>query len=302
MPADKDFNHLSYDKHDKNCHDYAIGGKKENVAKTWFNDNTVGAWIHKCMHSLLDPLLDVFPDASWLTVGDGRYGSDAHYIQNKGLNVLATDISEALLKEGKEAGYIKEYKKENAESLSFSDREFDFVLCKDAYHHFPRPMIALYEMLRVAKKGAVLIEPNDDYVSSFFVEVLFRNFKGLIKIALGKKVIKHSYEDVGNYCYTISKREIEKVALGMNFKAVAFKGIHSYYIKGVEYEEVTNNGKLFKKVKRRIALYNLLTRLKLQQHSVLTAIIFKETINPELKKALNNIGYEIIILPDNPYG
>lgn len=39
------------------------------------------------------------------------------------------------------------------------DDAFDYVLCKDSYHHMPRPMIALYQMLRVARRAVVLIEP-----------------------------------------------------------------------------------------------------------------------------------------------
>lgn len=53
------------------------------------------------------------------------------------------------------------YSVENAESLSFRDNEFEVAFCKEAYHHFPRPFLALYEMLRVASKAVVLAEPND---------------------------------------------------------------------------------------------------------------------------------------------
>ena len=54
---------------------------------------------------------------------------------------LVTDISSNLLKEAKDIGYISKYKQENAESLSFQDDEFDYVFCKESYHHFPRPMM-----------------------------------------------------------------------------------------------------------------------------------------------------------------
>jgi hypothetical protein len=70
------------------------------------------------------------PQARWLTVGDGRYGNDAKYISNKGGHALASDISDCLLKEAKDIGYIAEYKKENAEALSFQDAEFDYVLAE----------------------------------------------------------------------------------------------------------------------------------------------------------------------------
>lgn len=301
MGINKEFDKLSYERHDKHLYIYAHNGEEEKLAKTWLNEHTVDSWCHERVYSLLDPLIEVFPEAKWLTVGDGRYGSDAHYIKNKGAMVLATDISEALLREGKEIGYIEDYRKENAESLSFPDRVFDFVFCKEAYHHFPRPMIALYEMLRVAKKGIVLIEPNDNYGVSSFIKVLYRNFKDLIKVILGRKVNKHNFEGLGNYCYTINKREIEKVALGMNFKVVAFKGINVYYLKGGEYEKATNDSKLLKKVKRRIANLDLLTRLGCQEHSMLAAVIFKENISLEINKALITGGYEVIVLPCNPY-
>lgn len=194
---------------------------------------------------------------------NSNYDADG-LARKKAKTWLNSDISDVLLKEAKEIGYIDAYSQENAENLSFADREFDFALCKEAYHHFPRPMIALYEMLRVTKKGVVLIEPTDEYWASSFIEVLVMNIKNFIKIILGKKVVRHNYEEVGNYIYSISPREIEKVAVAMNFKAVAFKGINDYYQPGVEYEKATNNSKLFKKIKRKISLQNWQCRLKLK--------------------------------------
>ena len=301
MPRKKNFNQISYQTHEKHFCEYACGGKKAKHSKTWFEDDTVDAWRHKRMYKSLDPLLKAFPTASWLTVGDGRFGKDAHYIQEMGVKVLATDISDILLKEAKEIGYIDDYSKENAEALSFSDEEYDFVFCKESYHHFPRPMIALYEMLRVAKTGIVLIEPNDQYVASTFMNVLFTNFKDFIKNVLYKNNMKHGFEQSGNYIYSISKREIEKVALGMNFKAVAFKGTEDHYLEGVEYEKATKSSKLFNKVKLVIGLFDLLTKLKLKQSGLLTAIIFKEELQPPLKENLLSDGYEVIVLPENPY-
>ncbi|MEZ5593447.1 MAG: class I SAM-dependent methyltransferase [Gammaproteobacteria bacterium] len=138
--------------------------EKAAQAKTWFVKDTVDAWRHLRMYQTIDPILEVDPQSKWLTVGDGRYGKDAKYIIEKGSDALATDISEYLLMEAKNIGYINKYKLENAELLSFQDSMFDYVLCKESYHHFPRPMVALYEMLRVTKKGVFLIEPNDAYV------------------------------------------------------------------------------------------------------------------------------------------
>jgi len=301
MANKKSFILKRYSEEKTGFQDYAYGGKKEKLAKTWFDKDTIDAWRHKRMYLLLNPLLIAYPRATWLTVGDGRYGKDANYIRSKGIKVLASDISDDLLKEGKEIGYIDDYSKQNAENLTFPDEEFDFVFCKEAYHHFPRPMTALYEMLRVAKKAVIMIEPVDRFIFSTFYEVLFHNIKNLLKIILHKKIIKHNFEEIGNYIYTISNREIEKVALGMNLSTVAFKGINDLYIEGVEYQKALPNNKLFKKIKRKIFIDDTLSMLKLRKHSLSSFIIFKTPPNIKIKSNMKSQGYKIIDLPENPY-
>ena len=205
------------------------------------------------------------------------------------------------LKEAKEFGYIEAYSKENAESLSFEDNKFDFAFCKESYHHFPRPMIALYEMLRVVRSGIVLIEPSDSYINSSVFETPLRNLKNIVKLRTRKRSMKHDFEESGNYLYRISRREIEKVALGLNLKTVAFKGINDYYTKGVETEKVSDNTRLFKKVRVLIVLQNILSKLRLLQYGLLATIIFKDEVDRDLRKKLLVHGYQIIDLPKNPY-
>lgn len=301
MSQDEDFNQLSYRSHEKQYCNLTCDDKHKKNANTIFEIGTIDTWRHLRMYKPLDSLLTAYPNAKWLTVGDGRYGTDAHYIQEKGLKVLATDISDILLKEGQKIGFIDDYKKENAESLSFANEQFDFVLCKESYHHFPRPMIALYEMLRVAKKGVVLIEPYDRYTAPNFLEVLFTKCFDLVKIILHKNNIRHDFEVSGNYVYGISKREIEKVALGMNYKVVAFNGVSDYYVKGVENEKTSRTNKLFIKVKTVLFFKNLLVNLKLKQHSLLIAVIYKKDPPLTVKETLSKDGYEVITLPENPY-
>ena len=170
----QNFQEKSYERHSEHFKEYCTGGAKEKHAKTWFEKDTVDAWRHQRMYQILDPILKV-KSSKWLTVGDGRYGKDAKYIIDNGCEALATDISDALLQEAKNIGYINEFKKENSESLSFDDSKFDYVFCKESYHHFPRPMLALYEMLRVASKGVILIEPNDRYINNSVSDIFFQN-------------------------------------------------------------------------------------------------------------------------------
>lgn len=262
------------------------------------------------MYQQLSSLLTAYPKAKWLTVGDGRYGTDAHYLTRFGANVIASDINETCLKEAKENGFIIDYKVENAENLSFEDRQFDFVLCKESYHHFPRPMVALYEMLRVADQGVILIEPNDQAVlepyrmkvrsSAFWF--LF-SFKQWLKKKIGKQkaVFQNRYEPIGNYVYSISRREIEKVALGLNLDAMAIKGMNDFYLEGVEYEEVLNNGPLFQQVKKHIEELDKTCSRKPEHYGLLVAIIFKKLPSARCLDLLHQNQFDVTVLEKNPY-
>lgn len=262
------------------------------------------------MYDSLKPLILGHPKATWLTLGDGRFGSDAHYLESYGLDVLATDISTTKLEIGLKDGFIKKFQHENAEKLSFSDDSFDFVLCKESYHHFPRPAIALYEMIRVAKMGIVLIEPNDPTIRTHShnrvipsLYQLWLSIKNEIKIGLGKEPYypPANYEVSGNYVYTISPRELEKVALGINLPTLAFKEQDDSYVKGIESESVSENGKLFRQIKKNIKNAERKSRLGLKHYGLLTSIIFKQPIDIKLGDLLKTHGYSIKELERNPY-
>jgi ubiquinone/menaquinone biosynthesis C-methylase UbiE len=215
----------SYRAHDEHLSSHLRDDGLRRRAETWMQTDTVDHWRHARMLDSLDPLLHCYPDSRWLTVGDGRWGSDARYILDRGSRALATDIGGSLLKEGKERGYIPEYEVQNAEHLTYEDSAFDFVLCKESYHHFPRPALALYEMLRVARRAVVLIEPQDEYPG-----LPLRGLKILIKRMTGRRFQTgyDSFEEVGNYVYTISKRELTKVALGLDLTHIAFRSLNFF--------------------------------------------------------------------------
>jgi len=53
----------------------------------------------------------------------------------------------------------------NAEAMGFPDNSFDLVLVQDGLHHLPRPMLGYTEMLRVARRAAIVIEPHAGLVA-----------------------------------------------------------------------------------------------------------------------------------------
>lgn len=297
----------SYRLHEKHFDQYGKGGARAQIAQGWFQQDTIDAQQALTRHRISDPMLEAYPGADWVTVGDGRYGADAHYLSTRGANALATDIADTLLIEGKEMGLIAAYSKENAEALSFEDLSFDFVLCKESYHHFPRPIKALYEMLRVSRKGVILLEPADPYVYENVLQALFRglllalNATGIFKILLGRSVKKHTYEEVGNYVYKVSVREMEKIALGLNYPCLAWKSVNIFHAPGTDKVSATRFSMKRLYVQIMTGLLNLLSSLRIAPPQLYSIIIWKEMPNEACIAALKKAGYRLNKLPRNPY-
>lgn len=291
----------SHQSHEAHYRQFATGGENARHARAWLDWGTVDAWRHLRMYQTLDPLLQAEPESRWVTVGDGRFGNDAHYLLSKGISALATDISDLLLREAAALGHIREFRRENAEALSFSDREFDFVLCKESLHHFPRPMLGLYEMVRVARRGVILIEPNDRFLHEHFVKAFFRNLIEFGKRVLGRQDERHGFEVSGNYAYNITPREVEKTALGMNLPAVAFKGFNDLFFPDLDQECVVDQGPRKRALDRGLQRANFLRRLGILEYGMFTSIIFTCPPTLDCLKALAAAGFEIRSLPENPY-
>ncbi len=277
--------------------------QKNKVAKTWFDTETLDAWRHARMRSPLLSILKADPNASWLTIGDGRFGTDGNFLIRSGAkNVHCTDISDTLLRVGHEKKFITSFSAENAEHLSFADQSFDYVYCKESFHHFARPYAALYEMYRVAKKGVILTEPRDTSIDKEPLELL----KDLVKTLMRKKIKSaHPSEAIGNYIYSVSEKELEKAALGLDSTVMATIGCNDAYREGVEFismhstepQDVTMRNAIFSDIRR----LDFLCKLGLKKSTLLSAIIFKQPPSELLLSAMGGGGWSIHHLPKNPY-
>jgi len=256
--------------------------------ESWFREDTAGFWRYARMMEPIFQCMLYAREDTWLTIGDGHYGIDSIKMKMRGYkHVVPTDITGVLLKIAKERGLIDDYRLENAEKLSFDDESFDYVLCKESYHHFPRPMLALYEMLRVARKAVVLIEPQDQHADH--------------PLTAGRPIA--GYESIGNYIYTLSRRELEKVALGLDLPALATKNIYDIYFDGVEYLKASEDEPQFVDLANRIAAAEEACRNLQQKANVLMAVIFKERPSMEVVQSFLAVGngWEITSFPGNPY-
>lgn len=76
----------------------------------------------------------------------------------KNLEFVGVDISKSMIKLSKMRLSNKKmnFLSMSADNLEFPNETFDFILCKDAFHHFKNPVKVLKEMFRVLKKKGVI--------------------------------------------------------------------------------------------------------------------------------------------------
>jgi SAM-dependent methyltransferase len=95
------------------------------------------------------------------------------------------------------------YRKENMEKISFKNNSFDLVFVKEAIHHVPRPVLALYELLRVSKKAVIFIEPKETFLGNI-----------LEKLKLTSRYEKNQVRNIkfrDNFVYRWRENEIVKI-------------------------------------------------------------------------------------------
>jgi SAM-dependent methyltransferase len=121
---------------------------------------------------------------------------------------------------------------QDAESTTFADGEFDFVVVHNGLHHCYSPHRAIIEMYRVARRGIILFEPYDNWVTRLGV-----------RLNVGQEY-EHAavyYNDmqfggvrnsaIPNYVYRVTRREIEKtIRCGNPCLRPAFRFFHQIRI------------------------------------------------------------------------
>lgn len=281
------YNDNSYQKHK----DFIENSDQEKYLSEVYDENNPIYHYNLSFFNQLLPLLT--KKSKWLTVGDYN-GIDAIFLKKNGAHVTASDLTATILEtKVLSKGLIDACSAQNVENLSFANNEFDFVCCKEAYHHFPRPPIGFYEMLRVAKNGVIILEPSD--INIGFPPLMFlRNIIDRFNVNTLRKFWKnqYSYEVVGNFVYKVSFREFEKMAVALDLPAIAVKGFNS---------AMTNRWENKNKQNRKIRFLDFLCKLSVLPYQHLAIIVFKSKPDSELKNNLTSNGYRVYDLPKNPY-
>jgi ubiquinone/menaquinone biosynthesis C-methylase UbiE len=275
------------DLHINHLHDFLQDSTQSSLYETWWDATTVNHWRHT---SLMSPVLEVLSDLKsfrWLTIGDGA-GMDAWRLINAGfINTVASDLTDSILVETHKRGHIKEYAAINAERIQLEDDSFDFVLCKETLHHMSSPFKAMHECLRVAKFAVVMIEPQDP----------------MIDLPINPQYDVPGYEEVGNYVYTFSKREIQKFAFGLNLLGVATKGQTDAYISGCEYAHCLPDDHIWIATQKMIQDHEVQISQGISKASYIQSIIFKKAIGADIFNTLSQAfpHWNFVRTDTNPY-
>jgi ubiquinone/menaquinone biosynthesis C-methylase UbiE len=273
--------------HQEHWSNFMVDSHRRCLYDSWWIPGTVNYWRHTQLMAPALQLLQGMKNRSWLTLGDGA-GMDAWRLLQAGFeSVVATDLDDTVLRQTFSSGHIKEFGVENAEALSFADNSVDFILCKEALHHMSRPYAAIYEMLRVARYGFVIIEPQDPWVD------LPCRTDGTVP----------HYESVGNFVYQFSRRDLEKIAYGINMRGIASRTMVDVYIEGCEYAYCVDSDPIWQRTNEQVEANTIAMKNGTLKANYLQGIFFKNTVAAELFEQLQreNSGWNFTRTDTNPF-
>lgn len=141
-------------------------------------------------------------------------GIDIHYLIKHFNNIkcYASDLTESAVELAKRTFKI-DGDVQNNEKLTFDDNSFDYSFVAASLHHLTKPHLGLYELFRVSRKGVIVIEPNDSW---------------LTKLSTNLGLATEYEKECKNYVFRYSKNEIEKISKAMfcGCKIVRLFAIH----------------------------------------------------------------------------
>jgi hypothetical protein len=154
----------------------------ETDVLSWFDASRSSetAQLQRYLSVSLEPLWLGYPKSRWLSVDDGgRFGAVGHFIASKvdkESKVVASAHSDVTFKAPATAAAAKLAELAPALSTmvlspvhmsSLKDGSgTDLAVCVDSFLHADAPELQVKEMLRVTKKGVVLLEPHDSKVDA----------------------------------------------------------------------------------------------------------------------------------------
>jgi ubiquinone/menaquinone biosynthesis C-methylase UbiE len=160
---------------------------RKAAARRWF-DRRAAAYETGATARWRDPVqlaslraLELTTADRLLDVGCGT-GRASRLAAAVAASVVGIDISSEMISTARAAagtlGNVR-FSAADAEDLPFADGGFTAVLCSNAFHHYPRPIRAVAEMMRVLAPGGRLVigDASSDRVAARVADAVLRRFE-----------------------------------------------------------------------------------------------------------------------------
>jgi hypothetical protein len=122
--------------------------------------------LHYAMRILRCQIGDDLSALSTLVVCGGS-GGEATFLANQGIaNITNSDFSTTALATCEKRELRVRCLELDAEAMDIPDDSFDLVVVKDGLHHLSRPVLGYNEMIRVARRAVVVMEPAAGWAAS----------------------------------------------------------------------------------------------------------------------------------------
>jgi len=120
--------------------------------------------LHKGLTYIKDHFKEDIHQWSVMTVCGGVGGEGIFFLRAGFKDVTVSDFSANPLITAKSFDKNLKTIQLDAEALDLPDNSYDLVVVQDGLHHLPRPSLGFTEMLRVARKAIIVIEPYNSVV------------------------------------------------------------------------------------------------------------------------------------------
>lgn len=119
---------------------------------------------------------DSIYDWKGLIVCDGVGGAGTFFANQGFKSITVSDISQNALNYCAKRDPRLKTLLLNAENAELNDATFDLVVVQDGLHHLKRPFLGYTEMLRIAKKAVIVIEPHTGIMARIFGTVWEKHY------------------------------------------------------------------------------------------------------------------------------
>jgi ubiquinone/menaquinone biosynthesis C-methylase UbiE len=178
---------------------------EKTAASRWF-DRRAGSYESGFTSRWRDPVqrgslaaLELTADDRVLDVGCGT-GAASREAAVQAKSVVGVDLSPEMIRQAAELAHDienVEFKIADSEQLPFDDGTFTAVICSNSFHHYPDPVRATREMVRVLASGGRLVlgDPCADIRAVRIADFFLRRFEpGHVRMYRSAELASFLYE------------------------------------------------------------------------------------------------------------